>query len=65
MQSGVHKLHSKFSGYWKEYERKDLYSVCKAICWSCNLKGSPIDAVKNNWGKVSDFLIQWEGYKSK
>ena len=59
----VWKLHLKFKFYWEDYRHKDLFDVCKALCNLCKLKikeGS-IDTVRNNWGKVCSYLIQWEG----
>jgi Pyruvate/2-oxoacid:ferredoxin oxidoreductase delta subunit len=57
-------MHRKFNSYWKEYERKDLLNICWAICKDGNIKikgNNAIEAVKNNWSKVCNFLIQWEG----
>jgi hypothetical protein len=59
------KLHAKFRGYWPEYHNRDIIEVCKAIVQLMELKAKSnhIQVVKNNWGKVCEFLIRWEGHK--
>lgn len=61
MQIPTHKVHRKFNRYWSEYEKKDFFVVCKEICRLIDIKGDPIDGVKNNWAKVCQFFIDWEG----
>lgn len=57
------KLHTKFKDYWSEYEKKDISHVCGVLVKLEHLssKKDPITTVKDNWGRVCNFLIKWEG----
>ncbi len=66
MSVEVHNIHNRFKLYWSEYEHKDLYNVCYAICKELDVKKpNCIQWVKDNWQTVCNFLVQWEGYKLK
>jgi len=57
------KMHHRFQNYWPQYKRSDMQSVCKFICDSIGVKktGNQIKFCMDNWGKVCNFLVQWDG----
>lgn len=59
----THRLHTKFTYYWPQYERQDLTMVCKGIItlMGKQVKGDGISQVRKYWSQVCEFLIKWEG----
>lgn len=59
------RLHARFETYWPDYERKDLVPVCNGIVslMKMSVKKNSVDQVVNNWSRVCEFLIKWEGRK--
>lgn len=60
----TYKLHSKFLHIWRDYDRKDLYNVCRSLVLLMKVKFEKmgyVEWVQRHWGEVCNFIFQWEG----
>jgi len=57
--TSINNIHHWFTGKFEDYQRSDIKRISKFILTKMNIpfKGDGIDALKDNWSKVCNWLV--------